>query len=54
MNDPKRQQYERDELDLDIEAETVTDLEPTAEHADQVRGGPSWFDSGSPALALNQ
>ncbi len=37
MNDPKEQRPEADELQLD--AETVKDLQPSPEDADEIRGG---------------
>jgi hypothetical protein len=37
MSDPKQEHDEPDELDLD--AETVKDLEPAPEETDDVRGG---------------
>jgi hypothetical protein len=37
LSDPKEHHDEPDELDLD--AETVKDLEPSEENADEVRGG---------------
>jgi hypothetical protein len=39
MSDPKQEQQRRDELDLD--AETVKDLELVEQEADDVRGGGS-------------
>jgi len=37
MSDPRQEQHEPDELDLD--AETVTDLEPGEDQAGRVEGG---------------
>jgi hypothetical protein len=37
MSDPKQQQEERDELELD--SEPIKDLEPDEENADDIRGG---------------
>jgi hypothetical protein len=41
MSDPKNEQRERDELEL--EPETIADLEAEEQDADQVRGGSSEF-----------
>jgi hypothetical protein len=38
MTDPRQQQRE-DAEDLELEAETVKDLDPDADDADEVRGG---------------
>src|SRR5205085_622096 len=45
MSDPKHKQREPDELDLD--AETIKDLDPGEEDADGVRGGPCMHSYGS-------
>lgn len=47
MSDPNEQQREPDELEL--EKETVKDLDVDDEGADDVRGGPCWnsFDTKS-------
>ena len=40
MSDPVQHNDERDERDeLDLDAETVRDLEPRDEEAEQIRGG---------------
>ena len=44
MTDPKEQQEEREDLDLD--AETVRDLEPTDDESDEVKGGRANMCSG--------
>jgi hypothetical protein len=44
MTDPKEHQDDREELDLD--EETVRDLEPTDDDADDVKGGRMAMCSG--------
>jgi len=39
MTDPKEQQETREPDDLDLDAETVRDLEPSESDAEDVRGG---------------
>jgi hypothetical protein len=53
MTDPKEQQPDREELDLD--AETLRDLEPTESDADEVKGGrlprPGFCSGGCPTAS---
>ena len=39
MTDSKEERAERERDDLDLDAETVEDLEPSDDDADAVRGG---------------
>ena len=48
MSDPKEQQQESD--DLDLEAEAVKDLDVSEDQAGQLRGGQS-FGASAPATA---
>ncbi len=56
MSDPKEQQREPDELEL--ESETVKDLQPSPEDAEEIRGGYcvaafSYLCGGNPSGTTN-